>query len=168
MKHRQGQHLHDMRELTYKEKKLDSFIAHFGGRFPEGSKPSKYEIRQLLEHRHNLRDQLKAPTLKYSDLYKISDSNLMHKLSGALEFFGGNRAAFIATNQGAMAVPYSPSRTLGHHMPLIQITPKVLWETRPHWLCAVPPCPWLWTGNNLQSSWWQHWCDVGSHYTLFN
>jgi len=51
MKHRQGQHLHDMRELTYKEKKSDSFVAHFGSHFPKGSKPSNYEIRQLLEYK---------------------------------------------------------------------------------------------------------------------
>jgi len=51
MKERQGQHLHDVRELSFKEKKSDSFAAHFASHFPKGSKPSNYEIRQMLEYK---------------------------------------------------------------------------------------------------------------------
>jgi len=51
MKEKQGQHLHDVRELSFKEKKSDSFAAHFASHFPKGSKPSNYEIRQLLEYK---------------------------------------------------------------------------------------------------------------------
>jgi len=44
MKSRQGQHLHDVREMTLKEKKSDSFAAHFATYFPKKSKPSNHEI----------------------------------------------------------------------------------------------------------------------------